>query len=332
MQMLLFTILLQSYFSSVVSLDDVPTISWNVSAIASAKKGHVNILNNVQGFARKGKLHAIMGPSGSGKSTLLNVLANAVPKKSLELTGEMLTAPSSQLVYVQQEDILFSQLTVEETLDTSATLRLKETAKKDVIVEKLMNNLNLKKAKGTKVGDAKTRGISGGEKKRLCIGNECIGTSAKLAMNDNGQAGNTIIFADEPTSGLDSYQAQRAVELLKDLATNGECTVIASVHQPRASIVALFDDITLVAEGSCIYTGSAKEMPVWGCQPVDTSLQRTSTHLLIHSCIPSMALSHTLLHTFYHTLAFSHSHSDIPSLPLSHSTGSNPSAILVHLE
>ena len=81
-------------------------------------------------------------------------------------------------------------------------------------------------------------------------------------MNDNGQAGNTIIFADEPTSGLDSYQAQRAVELLKDLATDGECTVIASVHQPRASIVALFDDITLIAEGICIYTGSAKEMPV----------------------------------------------------------------------
>jgi ABC-type multidrug transport system ATPase subunit len=62
---------------------------------------------------------------------------------------------------------------------------------------------------------------------------------------------------------LDSYQAQRAVELLKDLATNGDCTVIASIHQPRASIFALFDDITLVADGRCLYTGAAKEMEHW---------------------------------------------------------------------
>ena len=42
-------------------------------------------------------------------------------------------------------------------------------------VESIILNLGLKKSKATPVGDAKTRGLSGGEKKRLSIGNELVG-------------------------------------------------------------------------------------------------------------------------------------------------------------
>ena len=49
----------------------------------------------------------------------------------------------------------------------------------------------------TRVGDVKTRGISGGEKKRLAVGNELIGVRA---------GDKALIFVDEATSGLDSFQ------------------------------------------------------------------------------------------------------------------------------
>jgi ABC-type multidrug transport system ATPase subunit len=61
----------------------------------------------------------------------------------------------------------------------------------------------------------------------------------------NGGA-NIVIFADEPTTGLDSYQALKVVEILRDLANKDGYTVIASIHQPRASIFELFDEITLM--------------------------------------------------------------------------------------
>ena len=49
------------------------------------------------------------------------------------------------------------------------------------------------------------RGVSGGERKRVCIGNEII-------INPS------LLFLDEPTSGLDSTTALRIVQMLNDIA------------------------------------------------------------------------------------------------------------------
>ena len=254
-----------SFFSSssLFKAPDEICIAWNVTASTPTRSKQ--ILVNVVGTARKGKFHAIIGPSGSGKTTLLNILASNIPRKSLILEGKVRSLPSIEPVFVQQDDLLFSQLTVLETLDTSAALRLQfdndtENARHS-LVHKLILGLGLKKVTDTKVGDSKTRGISGGEKKRLCIGNECIGSSISSHRTFIKKEASTVIFADEPTSGLDSYQAQRVVELLKGLARTG-CTVVSSIHQPRASVFAMFDDITLVAEGRCMYTGTTEGMSV----------------------------------------------------------------------
>ena len=101
----------------------------------------------------------------------------------------------------------------------------------------------------TPVGDAKTRGLSGGEKKRLSIGNELVGFNS----------GGTLIFADEPTSGLDSFQAERVAQILKSLASEGN-TVIASIHQPRASVFAMFDELTLLSEGRVMFSGPTSSL------------------------------------------------------------------------
>ena len=57
----------------------------------------------------------------------------------------------------------------------------------------------------TMIGGSFVRGVSGGERKRVCIGNEII-------INPS------LLFLDEPTSGLDSTTALRIVELLQDIA------------------------------------------------------------------------------------------------------------------
>lgn len=55
------------------------------------------------------------------------------------------------------------------------------------------------------IGGSFVRGISGGERKRVSIGNEIL-------INPS------ILFLDEPTSGLDSTTALRTVQMLQDIA------------------------------------------------------------------------------------------------------------------
>lgn len=55
------------------------------------------------------------------------------------------------------------------------------------------------------IGGSFVRGVSGGERKRVSIGNEII-------INPS------LLFLDEPTSGLDSTTAMRTVQLLQDIA------------------------------------------------------------------------------------------------------------------
>lgn len=138
------------------------------------KSGKKQILKGVRGSVGRGKLHALIGPSGSGKTSLLNVLSGTVPKGSMQLTGFKSVRKDAKTVFVQQEDLLFAQLTVGETLETSVRLNSKDgsisSKDTDDVVDNFLRSLSLSKVKKTAVGNAKTRGVSGGEKKRLSIG------------------------------------------------------------------------------------------------------------------------------------------------------------------
>jgi ABC-type multidrug transport system ATPase subunit len=235
-------------------------ISWNVSAIYTSKDGLEKcILEEVIGSARKGTIHAIMGPSGSGKSTVISILSGTVPKDSLSIFGEVHSRYTRPL-FVAQDDLLFSQLTTSETLKTSVALKAKHSGEyKSQLstTDDIINRLGLKKVAQSRVGDAKTRGLSGGEKKRLCVGNELIGSTATVEDDDGSSY--ALVYADEPTSGLDSFQALNVMKLFRELADDGN-TIITAIHQPRASIYNMFDDITLLSEGSVMYSGSKQDM------------------------------------------------------------------------
>jgi ABC-type multidrug transport system ATPase subunit len=108
-------------------------------------------------------------------------------------------------------------------------------------VEEVIKMLHMEKCADTVVGDAGARGVSGGEKKRLCIGMELL-TEPKF------------LFFDEPTSGLDSSHALLVAKCMRDLCRSG-VTVISSIHQPSSQIFELFDDLLLLDEGNVAYFG-----------------------------------------------------------------------------
>mmetsp|Transcript_30046 Transcript_30046/g.39535 ORF Transcript_30046/g.39535 Transcript_30046/m.39535 type:complete len:673 (+) Transcript_30046:65-2083(+) len=211
------------------------------------------ILKGVSGQAKPGRILAILGPSGSGKTTLLNTLANKLPyAQGNQLTGRISLNNNEdnlqnhiQKAYVKQEQHFYPFLTVRETLELFAALRLgKECAIEDrgLVVQNLVDRLGLTSCADTAVGE-----ISGGEKKRLGI------ASALVGLNPGSPS---LVLLDEPTSGLDAGQAQRVMKAAQDLADDGH-TVILSIHQPRSSIFKMFDDLVLLNEGQVMYHGEA---------------------------------------------------------------------------
>ena len=105
---------------------------------------------------------------------------------------------------------------------------------KDEYVASIIDSLGLNKCQDTIIGDHKTRGVSGGERKPCNIGVELIKNPS-------------VLFLDEPTSCLDSFQAQSVMACMQTMAASGR-TVVASIHQPRSSIYSMFDQLLLLAE------------------------------------------------------------------------------------
>ncbi|KAM9455084.1 broad substrate specificity ATP-binding cassette transporter ABCG2b [Clarias gariepinus] len=237
-----------------------PTLTFqNISYVVRESRGPCRkrapereILKNISGMMRTG-LNAIMGATGSGKTSLLDVIAGRKDPRGLRsgqvLVDNKLVTSDLRLMsaYVVQDDILMGTLSVQENLMFSGHLRLPRhqysTADKQRKVASVIRELGLEDCADTKIGTEFLRGVSGGERKRCSIGMELV-TSPSL------------LFLDEPTTGLDSNTANSIMALLHRLSRSGK-TIIFSIHQPRYSIFRLFDHLTLLHKGQCVYAGPA---------------------------------------------------------------------------
>ncbi|OAQ28498.1 P-loop containing nucleoside triphosphate hydrolase protein, partial [Linnemannia elongata AG-77] len=229
----------------------------------------------------------LMGESGSGKTTLLNLLAGRVDKNQVSISGDILFngqhpqvfRKRGEIGYLQQEDTLLPSITVRETLDFAAKLRLPASTSKHErqgVVESLMSTLGLKDCAEVRVGDSDAneagdggkRGLSGGERRR-------VSAAIQLLTRPN------LLLCDEVTSGLDSFTSFELVKTLDTYAKTFDKTVILSIHQPRSEIYYLLSEIdgrlVLLSRGRVVYSGPLNQVLSWfvsmGVEdcPVDTN-------------------------------------------------------------
>ncbi|XP_061366893.1 ABC transporter G family member 9 [Gastrolobium bilobum] len=210
------------------------------------------ILKGVTGIVQPGEMLAMLGPSGSGKTTLLTALGGRLGGRlygSITYNGEPFSnAMKRNTGFVTQDDVLYPHLTVTETLLFTALLRLPKSVTKEEKVmhaKAVIDQLGLTKCKDSIVGSPYLRGVSGGERKRVSIGQE-------LLINPS------LLFLDEPTSGLDSTTAQRIVSTLWELACGGR-TIVMTIHQPSSRLYYMFHKVLLLSEGNLVYFGKGSE-------------------------------------------------------------------------
>eukprot|EP00210_Caulerpa_lentillifera_P005025 g4799.t1 len=274
------------------------------------RKKFRQVLKSVHGVAapyavthegRFGSMLAIMGPSGAGKTSLLDILSGyrQVGVDGLvHVNGVTLRAGDRYMRkiagYVQQDDVLPGTSTVFEYLLFNAALRMPREVtrhEKEKRVFDVIQQLGLSKIAHSFIGDQFTRGISGGEKRRVSIACERI-------------VGPKLVFLDEPTTGLDSTNASKVVDILSDMASSG-VTIVMSIHQPRPDLFRTLDRAILLSSvGQVIYSGPSIEAENYFLK-IGYSSPRKTIHVMDYMLDVVIKADQTIVDSLVHGFSIS---------------------------
>ncbi|MEL6345488.1 MAG: ABC transporter permease, partial [Myxococcota bacterium] len=115
--------------------------------------------------------------------------------------------------------------------------------------------------------DALRRGISGGQRKRVNLGQELMTRSTRM------------LFLDEPTSGLDPRASQDIVRLVRQLADRGRIIFLVT-HDLTPEVMAQVDHLLVLAKGGRVaFFGPPDEASRWfGVSTPDAIFNRFADH------------------------------------------------------
>lgn len=217
----------------------------DVSRTIPTRQGPLTLLDGVEFTVFSGEVIALVGPSGAGKTTLLNAIAGIAPPDTGEVFLDrsdfhgLLQSDRSIVGIVPQEDVVHGELTVEESLRYAGRLRFPRDVKGEVIqgeVDRVLGELGIDHIRKSRIGSALKRGISGGQRKRVNLGQELLTRTTR------------VLFLDEPTSGLDPQTAQDIVGQVRQLADDGRIVFIVT-HDVSPAIMAMVDHLMVLDAG-----------------------------------------------------------------------------------
>jgi ABC-type multidrug transport system ATPase subunit len=241
------------------------------------------ILDGISLVLRPGKMYLVLGPPQAGKSSFLRAIAGrlAVDAKSGSYTEGKVSYNGKTfgdntnfhiengIAFIDQLDFHAPRLTVEETLefayqskrggthinfkhgvvmDTEAT---REVAAKADMERMLVNTtlalLGLAHVKDTFVGDDVVRGVSGGQRRRVTVGEMLMDWSP-------------VLCGDEISNGLDAASTFDMIQILMHVGRLQKMMRVISLLQPSPETVSLFDEVILLAAGQLVYAGPISDV------------------------------------------------------------------------
>jgi ABC-type multidrug transport system ATPase subunit len=215
------------------------------------------LIRDFTGVIRPGEMMLVLGRPGAGCSTFLKVIANnrgsyqAVEGDVIYggiTSSKMDRRFRGEAVYNAEDDQHMPSLTVGQTLKFSLLnkTRKNERGNIDVIVDSFLKMFAMSHTKDTLVGDAFTRGVSGGERKRVSIA-ETLATKSTVTCWDNS------------TRGLDASTAYNYAKSLRIMTDVSDRTTLTTLYQAGEGIYDLMDKVLVIDEGRMLYQGPTSE-------------------------------------------------------------------------
>jgi multidrug/hemolysin transport system ATP-binding protein len=186
---------------------------------------------------------AIVGPSGCGKTTLLKSIAGIkdITSGSFLWEGRDLAEDGDfephEIGYVPQFSIAYDELTVDESIENAAKLRVNASEDElNDIIDNVLAETGL-----TDIADRQVKLLSGGQKRRIDIARALLHSPELLIL-------------DEPTTGLDPQTRKTVWSVIDSLRGKYGITVFLTTHYMEEAAesdhVVIIDSGRIVAEGS----------------------------------------------------------------------------------
>ena len=212
----------------------------------SLKFGRKMILDNLDLKLNNGQILGLLGPNGVGKSTIFNLITGLLSPDfgSIFINSEKVNEfPIYQrtlrfkIGFVPQYGGYFHDLTVHENLKAISEITISNSNIRNEKINSLISKFEL-----DSIRDIKADFLSGGQKKRLVIA---------IALISDPK----ILLLDEPFAALDVMTIKTLQEIIVNLQSNNNISIVLCDHQAR-DLLACVDSAAIISNGKVIAQGT----------------------------------------------------------------------------
>ena len=208
------------------------------------------IINNLNLSINRSEILGMLGPNGVGKSTIFNLITGLKEVDHGEITIDGINCTNLpinerftkfKLGLVPQYGGVIHDLTLKDNLKLVAEIHIKEK----YLIEQKINKL-ISQFEFESLLNIKAKHLSGGQKKKLVI--------AMALINDP-----KILLLDEPFAALDILTIKMLQEIILNLQSTEEITVVVCDHQAR-DLLSCVNRAIILSNGKIIASGSPDEV------------------------------------------------------------------------
>ena len=208
------------------NLLEIKNLTVEYKTIKNGTNSVLRAVNDVSLNIKQGEIYALAGESGCGKSTLSKAITKLVPVKSGDIiyNGQSILSHTKeerkkypgevQMVFQNPYSSLNPKMKIgdilQEPLDINTTF---SKCRKKAVIKETLSDVGLNE----NVLNLYPHEFSGGQRQRIAI-------ARALILNPK------LLIADEPVSALDASIQAQIINLMKDLRTQRNLTILFISH------------------------------------------------------------------------------------------------------
>ena len=212
----------------------------------SIKFGRKTILDNLDLRLNNGQILGLLGPNGVGKSTIFNLITGLISPDfgSIFINSKIVNeypiyqrAIKFKIGFCPQSGGFFHDLSVYENLKAISEITIENQSYREEKINSLISKFEL-----DSVRDIKADFLSGGQKRKLVIA---------IALISDPK----ILLLDEPFAALDVMTIKALQEIIVNLQSTSNISIILCDHQAR-DLLACVDTAAIIHNGKVVAQGT----------------------------------------------------------------------------